>query len=115
MLTAPMQLSTGWWQTLVRPVCETVHTGSIAGGDRKSTRLNSSHTVISYAVFCLKKKKEKSADDCNDSKGTDGTNMSKDGCRIASASNYINKDHSEIDVMTPKTSTSVTLRIDYAS
>src|SRR5437588_1904865 len=29
--------------------------------DRKSTRLNSSHTVISYAVFCLKKKKRNSA------------------------------------------------------
>src|SRR5436190_15778516 len=28
------------------------------GQDRKSTRLNSSHTVISYAVFCLKKKKK---------------------------------------------------------
>src|SRR5256885_7427315 len=28
------------------------------GLDRKSTRLNSSHLVISYAVFCLKKKKE---------------------------------------------------------
>src|SRR3989442_10487618 len=28
-----------------------------AGGDRKSTRLNSSHVRISYAVFCLKKKK----------------------------------------------------------
>src|SRR5947209_10702631 len=28
-------------------------------GDRKSTRLNSSHANISYAVFCLKKKKEK--------------------------------------------------------
>src|SRR5260221_7963040 len=28
------------------------------GTDRKSTRLNSSHTVISYAVFCLKKKKK---------------------------------------------------------
>src|SRR5256885_12756460 len=27
------------------------------GSDRKSTRLNSSHLVISYAVFCLKKKK----------------------------------------------------------
>src|SRR2546426_4241872 len=27
--------------------------------DRKSTRLNSSHLVISYAVFCLKKKKQK--------------------------------------------------------
>src|SRR5215204_2749110 len=29
--------------------------------DRKSTRLNSSHTVISYAVFCLKKKKQPAA------------------------------------------------------
>src|SRR3989454_3095941 len=29
-----------------------------AARDRKSTRLNSSHLVISYAVFCLKKKKE---------------------------------------------------------
>src|SRR5689334_24002739 len=28
------------------------------GGDRKSTRLNSSHSSISYAVFCLKKKKK---------------------------------------------------------
>src|SRR5438034_2709540 len=31
--------------------------------DRKSTRLNSSHTVISYAVFCLKKKNGHKADD----------------------------------------------------
>src|SRR6266568_5737876 len=30
-----------------------------AAGDRKSTRLNSSHSSISYAVFCLKKKKHK--------------------------------------------------------
>src|SRR6266496_2208590 len=30
-----------------------------APGDRKSTRLNSSHVEISYAVFCLKKKKKK--------------------------------------------------------
>src|SRR6266850_4443373 len=30
-------------------------------GDRKSTRLNSSHLVISYAVFCLKKKKKNKA------------------------------------------------------
>src|SRR2546427_6408089 len=29
----------------------------VAEGDRKSTRLNSSHSQISYAVFCLKKKK----------------------------------------------------------
>src|SRR2546422_5294516 len=32
--------------------------GSYAEGDRKSTRLNSSHGYISYAVFCLKKKKK---------------------------------------------------------
>jgi len=35
-----------------KPEMEYVHE------DRKSTRLNSSHTVISYAVFCLKKKKD---------------------------------------------------------
>src|SRR3989454_8382363 len=32
--------------------------GDVAVRDRKSTRLNSSHLVISYAVFCLKKKKK---------------------------------------------------------
>src|SRR5256885_11439620 len=38
------------------------HTGILckcSRRDRKSTRLNSSHLVISYAVFCLKKKKKK--------------------------------------------------------
>src|SRR5438034_6170003 len=48
------------------PIAEAVRVRIILGriqpvvgiaGDRKSTRLNSSHTVISYAVFCLKKKK----------------------------------------------------------
>src|SRR2546427_3042145 len=49
---------------------EVVHTGGSgcrapprrprsSSGDRKSTRLNSSHSQISYAVFCLKKKKKK--------------------------------------------------------
>src|SRR5207302_11181786 len=33
------------------------HPGPVLGQDRKSTRLNSSHVKISYAVFCLKKKK----------------------------------------------------------
>src|SRR2546430_16624299 len=32
--------------------------GVVPHGDRKSTRLNSSHSQISYAVFCLKKKKK---------------------------------------------------------
>src|SRR5260221_8834105 len=35
--------------------------GYAVGTDRKSTRLNSSHTVISYAVFCLKKKINKTS------------------------------------------------------
>src|SRR3712207_8901093 len=35
--------------------------GQHCGGDRKSTRLNSSHANISYAVFCLKKKKQQHA------------------------------------------------------
>src|SRR2546422_8597839 len=35
-------------------------------GDRKSTRLNSSHGYISYAVFCLKKKKKKNNKYTND-------------------------------------------------
>src|SRR5437879_9683448 len=34
-------------------------------GDRKSTRLNSSHRCISYAVFCLKKKKKQATDGHN--------------------------------------------------
>src|SRR5688572_31528347 len=47
--------------------CGTGHGGS--GGrrrheDRKSTRLNSSHSQISYAVFCLKKKKKKKKKKC---------------------------------------------------
>src|SRR5256886_17348984 len=39
------------------PLVEKPHSGNEADGDRKSTRLNSSHSQISYAVFCLKKKR----------------------------------------------------------
>src|SRR5476649_2653480 len=45
-------------KTLGQPIVIENH-GGAGGSDRKSTRLNSSHTVISYAVFCLKKKKKK--------------------------------------------------------
>src|SRR2546422_3016588 len=46
------------------------------GADRKSTRLNSSHGYISYAVFCLKKKKRNSS--CHDESdyACDGNNGS---------------------------------------
>src|SRR5260221_2990934 len=40
------------------PTSQATSTTSPSNTDRKSTRLNSSHTVISYAVFCLKKKKK---------------------------------------------------------
>src|SRR5690349_23812797 len=51
-----------------RPACDGTVVGSLrppscaAGRDRKSTRLNSSHVEISYAVFCLKKKKKMQKD-----------------------------------------------------
>src|SRR5688572_3685546 len=45
-------------RSLVEPIAG-IDLGEIGGGeDRKSTRLNSSHSQISYAVFCLKKKKK---------------------------------------------------------
>src|SRR5437762_3289854 len=44
----------------VEPVVKLIEKYSnVPMGDRKSTRLNSSHRCISYAVFCLKKKKKK--------------------------------------------------------
>src|SRR5437867_5243621 len=50
--------SSGSWPT--RRVRRLARRGvRVVGLDRKSTRLNSSHRTISYAVFCLKKKKKK--------------------------------------------------------
>src|SRR5207248_10172171 len=42
-----------------RPALPAEERGDFLAQDRKSTRLNSSHRTISYAVFCLKKKKKK--------------------------------------------------------
>src|SRR5687768_18356681 len=59
-------LPISWWRTNLHPedearVLETIdnilETSGTFWKDRKSTRLNSSHGYISYAVFCLKKKK----------------------------------------------------------
>src|SRR2546422_6432130 len=60
---ADKHMPAGWWAD------EKI----IAEGDRKSTRLNSSHGYISYAVFCLKKKNSSSQD-------THGTLSSPVGC-----------------------------------
>src|SRR5258708_18614074 len=43
--------------TPMRTVALSAGKRTLFSGDRKSTRLNSSHQIISYAVFCLKKKK----------------------------------------------------------
>src|SRR5438105_8491755 len=45
--------------TLTNPFFKEIADKLQSEGDRKSTRLNSSHEWISYAVFCLKKKKKK--------------------------------------------------------
>src|SRR2546426_5397660 len=48
----------GWYSRLRTPGPRTGRRSGSGRRDRKSTRLNSSHLVISYAVFCLKKKKK---------------------------------------------------------
>src|SRR5260221_9885440 len=57
-LKIPCRAATACTSSPLMPECSTATPG-MPGQDRKSTRLNSSHTVISYAVFCLKKKKNK--------------------------------------------------------
>src|SRR5947208_9431396 len=80
MIRRPPRSTLFPYTTLFRSCCEMVREGrsrrvvpAFAGGaasagnevclrrfaDRKSTRLNSSHQIISYAVFCLKKKKKR--------------------------------------------------------
>src|SRR5256885_4588802 len=49
------QVAEAWFREEYEPLVKLIDEARI--GDRKSTRLNSSHLVISYAVFCLKKKK----------------------------------------------------------
>src|SRR2546427_3589030 len=46
------------WLALERTCADHAECRDGPEGDRKSTRLNSSHSQISYAVFCLKKKKD---------------------------------------------------------
>src|SRR5689334_23631610 len=67
MIRRPPRSTLFPYTTLFRSVCGFVHADQEAlddrererqAQDRKSTRLNSSHSSISYAVFCLKKKKE---------------------------------------------------------
>src|SRR5438477_6804081 len=67
VIRAEVEATLGWHEmpaeVLSRPVLDTskytvaMESGRYVG-DRKSTRLNSSHMSISYAVFCLKKKKK---------------------------------------------------------
>src|SRR5438552_5868159 len=66
MIRRPPRSTLFPYTTLFRSECAECHAGRVSqcprctrvGGDRKSTRLNSSHQIISYAVFCLKKKRK---------------------------------------------------------
>src|SRR2546427_3340977 len=58
----PLAPTSGSWARS-KPVCCTCEPNG--SRDRKSTRLNSSHSQISYAVFCLKKKNTTSHCDCD--------------------------------------------------
>src|SRR5690349_23028776 len=60
-----------------RAVPAAVHPGSQSARDRKSTRLNSSHVEISYAVFCLKKKKKKNKRTWNKKKTKKNNQLNK--------------------------------------
>src|SRR5207253_10560286 len=53
----PICAITAWTRSRPATSCSSVGRRGTGCGDRKSTRLNSSHVAISYAVFCLKKKK----------------------------------------------------------
>src|SRR5258708_20871182 len=54
-------------QERIAQAAELIYRALLASGiDRKSTRLNSSHQIISYAVFCLKKKKTHTPTNSND-------------------------------------------------
>src|SRR5256885_12672053 len=55
LLVAPQGIRAGLIERIEREI-QLARAGRPAHIDRKSTRLNSSHLVISYAVFCLKKK-----------------------------------------------------------
>src|SRR2546426_6686897 len=55
-----------WRQSRTQALKESRHVTWTGEQDRKSTRLNSSHLVISYAVFCLKKKKKTNIHSCHE-------------------------------------------------
>src|SRR5205807_3612786 len=57
--SAPVKAPFSWPKSSLSSSVSTMAEQLMAMKDRKSTRLNSSHLVISYAVFCLKKKKKK--------------------------------------------------------
>src|SRR5258708_31813301 len=66
MRSTPIRVITVCWVTNsrgvsgnMRPPTDEYSPSVFSRTDRKSTRLNSSHQIISYAVFCLKKKKNK--------------------------------------------------------
>src|SRR2546430_12632131 len=67
----PLGVAAAWWRNTALDYGVTGF--AVLGIDRKSTRLNSSHSQISYAVFCLKKKKKHKIHDANSNFSRDCT------------------------------------------
>src|SRR6267378_769864 len=59
------------------------------GRDRKSTRLNSSHVEISYAVFCLKKKKKQKFNPCPHDANSGGMRSSTKWVSVARSASFL--------------------------
>src|SRR5688572_32186064 len=66
-----------WMARFATEVFVALCTMGVDPEDRKSTRLNSSHSQISYAVFCLKKKKKKKKNKFNQKKNSKHKNKHK--------------------------------------
>src|SRR5258708_31276611 len=64
LFRSSLTCTTAPWHAL-RQAEESASKKGLHLSDRKSTRLNSSHQIISYAVFCLKKKKTRNDRECH--------------------------------------------------
>src|SRR5258708_18951415 len=80
--------------------------GLLNSQDRKSTRLNSSHQIISYAVFCLKKKKKPNA---NETRGSRRPSLANGDERVKvnrTANNYLGDSRKRLEHNQPMSNAS---------
>src|SRR5256886_8199598 len=91
--------------------CHASSFGKSFSRDRKSTRLNSSHSQISYAVFCLKKKKQKKYTP-NNTAHNDKQTVKKAAHHIRDANTLCKHNQTTTVSLSPHTHTPTSLRAD---